>query len=127
MKGMSVTEQHNVWLATGLYWNNRVPGIGLVDTSGAERTHPVLPGASVGYHLSRQRCCTGTGVWLAQQRERQPCPFGHPISPPATRAQCEPCGISDPGKRFIRNATIDDGREYAFYLAWFGPGLTKVG
>ncbi len=28
---------------------------------------------------------------------------------------------------FARNATIDDGREYALYLAWFGPGLTKVG
>jgi len=26
-----------------------------------------------------------------------------------------------------RNATIDDGRGYALYLAWFGPGLTKVG
>jgi hypothetical protein len=26
-----------------------------------------------------------------------------------------------------RNATLDDGREYALYLAWFGPGLTKVG
>lgn len=26
-----------------------------------------------------------------------------------------------------RNATIDDGRQYALYLAWFGPGLTKVG
>ena len=26
-----------------------------------------------------------------------------------------------------RNAIIDDGREYALYLAWFGPGLTKVG
>ena len=26
-----------------------------------------------------------------------------------------------------RNVTIDDGRGYALYLAWFGPGLTKVG
>ncbi len=26
-----------------------------------------------------------------------------------------------------RNAIIDDGRGYALYLAWFGPGLTKVG
>jgi len=28
---------------------------------------------------------------------------------------------------FARNVTLDDGREYALYLAWFGPGLTKVG
>lgn len=26
-----------------------------------------------------------------------------------------------------RNVTVDDGREYSLYLAWFGPGLTKVG
>ncbi|MGH3565014.1 MAG: DUF2797 domain-containing protein [Pseudonocardia sp.] len=26
-----------------------------------------------------------------------------------------------------RNVTVDDGREYALYLAWFGAGLTKVG
>lgn len=122
---MSVTEQHNVWRATGLYWTNRTPGIGLVDATGTERTHPVLPGTSVGYHLGEQRCCIG--VWLAQQQRRQPCPFGHPIPPAATRAQCDPCGAADPGKRFARNATVDDGRVYALYLAWFGPGLTKVG
>ncbi len=79
----------------------------------------------MGYQLGGQRCCTG--VWLAQQQRRQPCPFGHPIPPPATRAQCDPCGAVDPGKRFARNATLDNGREYALYLAWFGPGLTKVG
>jgi Protein of unknown function (DUF2797) len=26
-----------------------------------------------------------------------------------------------------RNAIVDDGRDYALYLAWFGPGLIKVG
>ncbi len=77
------------------------------------------------YQLGGQRCCVG--VWLAQRRRRQPCPFGHLIPPPATRAQCDPCGAADPGTRFARNATLDDGREYALYLAWFGPGLTKVG
>jgi uncharacterized protein DUF2797 len=79
----------------------------------------------VGYQVGEQRCCTG--VWLAQQQRRQPCPFDHPITPPATRAQCDPCGAADPGKMLARNAIIDDRREYALYLAWFGPGLTKVG
>jgi Protein of unknown function (DUF2797) len=79
----------------------------------------------VGYQLGGQRCCIG--VWLAQQRRRRPCPFAHPIPPPATRAQCDPCMASDPGQMLARNATPDEGREYALYLAWFGPGLTKVG
>jgi len=120
-----VTEQHSVWRTTGLYWHNRTPGMGLVDSSGTERNYPVLPGTSVGYQLGGQRCCTG--VWLAQQRRRRPCPFGHPIPPLATRSQCDPCGAADPGTMLARNATPDDGREYALYLAWFGPGLTKVG
>ncbi|MGH3805543.1 MAG: DUF2797 domain-containing protein [Pseudonocardiaceae bacterium] len=111
--------------ATGLYWNNRTPGIGLVDPSGIERTHPVPPGTSVGYQLGGQRCCIG--VWLAQQQRRRPCTFGHPIPPSTTRAQCDPRGSADPGTMLARNATIDDGREYMLYLAWFGPGLTKVG
>jgi Protein of unknown function (DUF2797) len=122
---MSVTEQHSAWRATGLYWNNRTPSLGLVDPSGTETTDPVLPGTSVGYQLGGQRCCIG--VWLVQQQRRRPCPFGHPIPPPVTRAQCDPCGAADPGKMLARNAILDDGREYALYLAWFGPGLTKVG
>jgi hypothetical protein len=97
---MSVTEQHSFWRATGLYWHNRTPGMGLVDSSGTERTYPVLLGTSVGYQLGAQRCCTG--VWLAQQRRRRPCPFDHPIPPPATRSQCDPCGSADPGTMLAR-------------------------
>ena len=79
----------------------------------------------MGYQLGEQRCCIG--VWLAPQRRRQPCPFPHPILPPDTQAQCAACAMVDPGKMLARNATMDDGRDYALYLAWFGPGLTKVG
>ncbi|MGH3550771.1 MAG: hypothetical protein ACRDQU_22150, partial [Pseudonocardiaceae bacterium] len=61
-----MTEQHSVWLATGLYWNKQTPRIGLVDPSGTERTHPVLLGTAVGYQLGENRCCVG--VWLARQR-----------------------------------------------------------
>ncbi|MGH3830109.1 MAG: DUF2797 domain-containing protein [Pseudonocardiaceae bacterium] len=120
-----MTEQHCAWRATGLYWNGQTPGIGLVDPIGTERTHPVPPGAAVGYQLGERRCCIG--VWMARQRRRRPCPFAHPIPTSATRAQCDPCTASDPARMFARNAAVDDGREYALYLAWFGPGLTKVG
>lgn len=85
----------------------------------------MLPGTSLGWRLGGRRRCIG--VWLAAQRRRQTCPFSHPILPPATRAQCDPCAAADPGQRLARNATIDDGRDYGLYLAWFGPGVTKVG
>lgn len=38
-------------------------------------------------------------MWLAPQQRRQPCPFSHPILPPATRTQCDPCAAADPGQR----------------------------
>jgi hypothetical protein len=67
-------------------------------------------------------------VWLTPVAPNAPTsPFGHPIPPPATRSQCDPCESADPGTMLARNATLDDGREYALYLAWFGPDLTKVG
>ncbi|HEU0086759.1 MAG TPA: DUF2797 domain-containing protein [Pseudonocardiaceae bacterium] len=120
-----MTEQPNVWRATGLYWHNRTPGLGLADPSGTERIEPVPPGTPVGYRLGAERYCVG--VWLPLQRRRQPCPFTHPILPVATRAQCDPCAATDPGQMLARNITVDDGREYMLYLAWFGSGLTKVG
>lgn len=85
----------------------------------------MLPGTSLSWQLGARRGCIG--VWLAPQQRRQPCPFGHPIPPPATRAQCDPCAAADPGQRLARSATTDDGRDYGLYLAWFGPDLTKVG
>ncbi len=85
----------------------------------------MLPETSLGYQLGGRRCCIG--VWLAPRQRRQPCPFSHPILPPTTRAQCDLCAAVDPGQRLARNTTVDDGRDYGLYLAWFGPGLTKVG
>ncbi|MEV6868276.1 DUF2797 domain-containing protein [Streptosporangium subroseum] len=41
-------------------------------------------------------------------------------------AQCEPCAATDPGRTLARDAGHDD-RTYLCYLAWFGPGLLKVG
>lgn len=44
-----------------------------------------------------------------------------------TPAQCASCSAADPGRAFARGAVLDDGRDHALYLAWFGPGLLKVG
>ncbi|MGH3623097.1 MAG: DUF2797 domain-containing protein [Sciscionella sp.] len=120
-----MTEQHSDWRATGLYWNNHTPSIGLVDHTGTEHTEPIPPGTQIGYQLGATRRCTG--VWLAGQRRRQPCPFSQPIPPKSTGAQCAPCTAADPGRAFARSTAIDDGRVYALYLAWFGPVLVKVG
>jgi len=37
------------------------------------------------------------------------------------------CARADKGRQIARDVAPDDGREYLLYLAWFGPGLVKVG
>jgi hypothetical protein len=45
-----------------------------------------------------------------------------------TDAQCPACARTDRGRQIARDAALgDDGREYRLYLAWFGPGLVKIG
>lgn len=43
-------------------------------------------------------------------------------------AQCPACAGSDRGRALARDTVLgDDDRTYTLYLAWFGPGLLKVG
>lgn len=73
--------------------------------------------------LSGSRRCVG--FWSSEMRERHPCPGGMAIGPGRV-AQCDGCGIVDRGRRIARDQAVDD-REFVLYLAWFGPGLVKVG
>jgi hypothetical protein len=46
----------------------------------------------------------------------------------STDPQCAACATATPGRALARDAALgDDGRTYVLYLAWFGPGLLKVG
>lgn len=51
-----------------------------------------------------------------------------PIPAKGTDAQCQTCARSDRGRQIARDAPpTDDDREFLLYLAYFGPGLIKVG
>ena len=78
-----MTEQPTVWRATGLYWTNQNPGLGLVDPTGTERTQPITTGTKVGYQLGGKRHCIG--IWLAQQQRSLGVHLARPW-PPAQRA-----------------------------------------
>lgn len=59
---------------------------------------------------------------------RRPCPTGAEIPVRGTDAQCPACAQADRGRQIARDAALgDDDREYRLYLAWFGPGLVKIG
>lgn len=81
-------------------------------------------GGAVSWALTGVRSCTG--VWAGAQR--RPCPEAEPLLLDGTDPQCANCASLDRGRQIARDAELgDDGRDYTLYLAWFGPGLMKVG
>jgi hypothetical protein len=92
--------------------------------AGPERGRPVRFGQRIGWQLNGPRCCIG--VWNGTSRIA--CPTATPVPDNSADAQCPACASGDRGRAFARDATLgDDGRTYALYLGWFGPGLLKVG
>jgi hypothetical protein len=92
--------------------------------SGPETRRPAGPGASLSWHLDGPRRCTGAWAGTA----RRPCAARAEIPARGTDAQCPACALADRGRQIARDAALgDDGREYRLYLAWFGPGLVKIG
>ena len=91
--------------------------------AGTESRRPSVLGERVGWRLAQPRTCTG--VWSGAAR--RPCPSLAVIRADSTDAQCAACARADKGRQIARDAAPDDGREYLLYLAWFGPGLVKVG
>lgn len=89
----------------------------------AEQTHPTVIGQPVAWTLRGPRRCTG--IWAGTGRT--PCPAQAALTD-STDPQCAGCAAADRGRALARDALPgDDGRTYHLYLAWFGPGLVKVG
>lgn len=89
---------------------------------GIRRT--AAPGAVVSWtvHGPRSRIGAWTGTF------RRPCPAAASVPAQGVDAQCGTCATADGGRQIARDAVLgDDGRQYLLYLAWFGPGLVKIG
>lgn len=56
-----------------------------------------------------------------------PCPLRAGVSGRSTGARCEECARLDRAHSVAADGIADDPRPYHVYLAWFGPGLVKVG
>jgi hypothetical protein len=104
---------------TGIVWHRGHPHL---STTGNHEFEPLTLGSALGLQVSAQRSCVG--AW--QRRGRRPCPFRDPIGADATDAQCRACAAADLGRAFARDAVLDS-RRFHLYLAWFGPGMVKVG
>ncbi|MFI6857380.1 DUF2797 domain-containing protein [Streptomyces sp. NPDC050416] len=55
------------------------------------------------------------------------CPTGAAVSARSTGARCEECARLDRAHSVAADTIADDPRPYHVYLAWFGPGMVKVG
>ncbi|RII11945.1 hypothetical protein DSC45_26985 [Streptomyces sp. YIM 130001] len=65
------------------------------------------------------------GVWRGGRHTE--CPRAAEVPARGARAQCPECARIDRSYSVAADTAVDDPRPYGVYLAYFGPGLLKVG
>ncbi|MGW0553311.1 DUF2797 domain-containing protein [Streptomyces sp. NPDC002926] len=105
------------WRCAGLGWprGTRMP---VLEWEGG-RISPLTPGKELGFRAEGQRRCVGA--------RGNPCPTRTIVSGRATQARCAECARLDRAHSVAADTIADDPRTYRVYLAWFGPGMVKVG
>ncbi|MFJ8882173.1 DUF2797 domain-containing protein [Streptomyces sp. NPDC102402] len=110
------------WRCTGLSWpGHGGPVLGWVrsDGSGRGRVSVLAYGRELGFRAGGERHCVGA--------RGNPCPVRAVVPARSTGARCEECGRLDRAHSVAADTLADDPRPYRVYLAWFGPGMVKVG
>ncbi|MER7916806.1 MULTISPECIES: DUF2797 domain-containing protein [unclassified Streptomyces] len=105
------------WRCSGLRWS----GDGLVLAWEGGRGSALAWGKRVGFAVPEGggRVCVGA--------RGHACPVRAAVPVRATGARCEECARLDRAHSVAADTIADDPRPYRVYLAWFGPGLVKVG
>gem|GEM_PF-1764125 len=84
----------------------------------------LLPaGKRLAFAARGERLCLGVwraGRWIV-------CPYGAVLDGASARDQCARCAQLDRSRSVAADTMADDPRPYGVYLAYFGPGLLKVG
>ncbi|WP_234440901.1 DUF2797 domain-containing protein [Streptomyces rimosus] len=112
------------WWCTGPSWAGTEPGLGWYSPGRGERRRSALPaGKALAFALTGERRCLGVrrgARWTA-------CPYAAVIGSGVARDQCADCARLDRSRSVAADTMADDPRTYGVYLAYFGPGLLKVG
>ncbi|MEU9474218.1 DUF2797 domain-containing protein [Streptomyces sp. NPDC048191] len=107
----------HVWKCTGLRWSSDGP---VLVWDGGRRSG--LPrGKRVGFAVPEGAVRTCVGA------RGHACPVRAGVPGRSTGARCEECARLDRAHSVAADTIADDPRPYRVYLAWFGPGLVKVG
>ncbi|MFJ9816068.1 DUF2797 domain-containing protein [Streptomyces sp. NPDC101151] len=105
------------WTCSGLRWTSDGP---VLVWDGGRRS--ALPwGKRVAFAVGE-----GTARQCAGARGHA-CPMRSVVSARSTGARCEECARLDRAHSVAADTIADDPRPYRVYLAWFGPGMVKVG
>ncbi|POX57824.1 DUF2797 domain-containing protein [Streptomyces sp. Ru62] len=106
-----------VWKCAGLRWAAGGP---VLEWDGGRRS--ALPrGKRVAFAVPEggRRTCVGARGHV--------CPVRAAVPGRSTGARCEECARLDRAHSVAADTIADDPRPYRVYLAWFGPGMVKVG
>ncbi|MFD5227599.1 DUF2797 domain-containing protein [Streptomyces qaidamensis] len=105
------------WKCSGLRWS--ADGPVLVWDGG--RRSALTRGRRVAFGVAEGgvRTCVGA--------RGHTCPVGAAVPGRSTGARCEDCARLDRAHSVAADTIADDPRPYHVYLAWFGPGMVKVG
>ncbi|MFI1651279.1 DUF2797 domain-containing protein [Streptomyces avidinii] len=111
------------WWCTGIRWKDGRPAIGWYGDGRGERVSELVYGQRIAFAARGERHCLG--VWRAGKRT--PCPTAETVPGRTGNAQCPECARLDRSFSVAADTNAADPRSYRVYLAWFGPGMVKVG
>ncbi|WP_324790185.1 DUF2797 domain-containing protein [Streptomyces sp. H51] len=105
------------WKCAGLRWTAGRPELAW---EGGRRS-ALVRGKRVAFAVADGggRTCVGA--------RGHPCPVRAGVPGRSTGARCEECARLDRAHSVAADTIADDPRPYRVYLAWFGPGMVKVG
>ncbi|MFF3339184.1 DUF2797 domain-containing protein [Streptomyces flavidovirens] len=112
------------WLCGGLRWTAGRPALAWYGGGGplehVERVSALTYGGDVAFRVAgAERLCVGV--------RRGGCPLRAVVPRRSSGGQCPECARLERSRSVAADTMADDPRPYAVYLAWFGPGLVKVG
>ncbi|MFD6171892.1 DUF2797 domain-containing protein [Streptomyces coeruleorubidus] len=105
------------WKCSGLRWSADGP---VLAWDGGRRS-ALTWGKRVAFGVAEGAARTCVGA------RGHACPTGAAVSGRSTGARCEECARLDRAHSVAADTIADDPRPYHVYLAWFGPGMVKVG
>ncbi|MEV7090276.1 DUF2797 domain-containing protein [Streptomyces sp. NPDC093085] len=106
------------WWCEGVRWGGGVPLVRW--RRGREvRDRGLEYGGELGFRAVGGRGCVGA--------RGNVCPVGAVVPGRSTGGRCAECARLERAHSVAADTLADDPRTYRVYLAWFGPGMVKVG